>query len=169
LRFKIAMKTSKIRILLLTGAIAFTVFSCKNDGDKTKDNQISPDVVNNPASASGNTTTDQNAVPEFTFETDNHEFGEIQQGEKVTYAFKFKNTGKAPLVISSASATCGCTVPEYTKTPVQPGEEGFINVTFDSAGKSGMTSKTVTLIANTIPNTKVLTISADILVPKANS
>lgn len=169
MRIITAMKTSKINLILLSGAIAFTVFSCKNDGNNTKDNQISPEVVNNPATASGNTSNDPDAVPEFTFETDNHEFGEIQQGEKVTYAFKFKNTGKSPLVISSASASCGCTVPEYTKTPVQPGEEGFINVTFDSSGKSGMTSKTVTLIANTIPNTKVLTISADIQVPKANS
>ena len=142
--------------------------SCKSGSDDANNSRISPDVVNNPATASGK-SDDADAVPVFTFETDNHEFGEIVQGEKVTYAFKFKNTGKAPLVISNASASCGCTVPEFTKTPVQPGEEGFINVTFDSSGKSGMTSKTVTLIANTIPNTKVLTISADIQVPKANS
>ncbi len=163
------MKTSKIQIILLSAVLAFTAYSCKNESKNATDNKISPEVVNNPASASGNTSNDPDAVPEFTFETDNHEFGEIQQGEKVTYAFKFKNSGKAPLVISTASASCGCTVPEYTKDPVQPGEEGFINVTFDSSGKSGMTSKTVTLIANTIPNTKVLTISADILVPQATN
>lgn len=163
------MKTIKIQITLLAFVLASTLISCKNEGEKTSDKQISPEVVNNPATGDTDKSNDPNAVPEFTFETDNHEFGIIQQGEKVTYAFKFKNTGKAPLVISSASASCGCTVPEYTKTPVPPGEEGFINVTFDSAGKSGMTSKTVTLIANTIPNTKVLTISADIQVPKANS
>lgn len=154
---------------LFLAAILFAVFSIScnsNNGNEKEEEKISPDVVNNPATATSNESTDPNAVPVFTFEKENHEFGVIQQGEKVTYAFKFQNTGKAPLVISSASASCGCTVPEYTKSPVEPGEEGFITVTFDSGGKSGMTSKTVTLIANTIPNTKVLTISADIQVPK---
>ncbi len=146
-------------------AIGFT--ACKSD-NKGADEAISPSVVNNPASADQGNKNEPDAIPVFSFEKDNHEFGVIQQGEKVSYAFKFTNSGKAPLVISSASATCGCTVPEYTKTPVQPGESGFINVTFDSEGKSGMTSKTVTLIANTIPNTKVLTISADIQAPAKN-
>jgi Protein of unknown function (DUF1573) len=149
-----------ILALLLLGLVA-----CGGNSGTEKEAKISPEVVNNPATAN-KTDENQQGMPVFTFEKDNHEFGEIIQGERVTYAFKFKNTGDAPLVISSASASCGCTVPEYTKTPVEPGEEGFINVTFDSAGKSGMTSKTVTLIANTVPNTKVLTISADIQVPK---
>ncbi len=162
------MKSIKLLALLVVSTCVMTLFSCKG-GDNSKDGHISPDIVNNPASASGNSDVDMDAVPVFTFETDNHEFGEIQQGEKVSYAFKFKNTGKSPLVISNASASCGCTVPEYTKDPVQPGEEGFINITFDSSGKSGMTSKTVTLIANTIPNTKVLTISADIQIPKVTN
>jgi len=147
--------------------VIITAASCntKNGGENGEE-KISPEVVNNPATATSNSAVDPNAVPVFTFEKENHEFGEIQQGEKVSYAFKFKNTGKAPLVISSASATCGCTVPEYTRTPVQPDEEGFISVTFDSGGKSGMASNTITLIANTTPNTKVLTISADIQAPK---
>lgn len=153
------------RLLLLLSLVA--LIACKGKNEQSGDDKISPEVVNNPASASGS-PSDPNAVPEFTFEKDTHDFGVIQQGEKVTYAFKFKNTGKAPLVISSASATCGCTVPEYTKTPIQPGEEGFITVTFDSSGKSGMTSKSVTIIANTIPNTKVLTVSADIQAPKGS-
>ena len=160
----------KTILSLLSVALMTSLMSCSNStGEAGKEAKISPEVVNNPATAGAETTTDPNAVPEFTFETDNHEFGEIMQGEKVSYAFKFKNTGKAPLVISSASASCGCTVPEYTKTPVAAGEEGYINVTFDSSGKSGMVSKTVTIIANTVPNTKVLTISADIQVPKAKS
>lgn len=155
-----------INLLLLLPIVA--LFSCNGKSEQSGDGKINPEVVNNPASATGSPSADEDAIPEFTFETDTHDFGVIQQGEKVTYAFKFKNSGKAPLVISSASASCGCTVPEYTKTPVQPGEEGFITVTFDSSGKSGMTSKTVTLIANTIPNTKVLTISADIQAPKGS-
>ena len=160
-------------LLSLLPLALFVVLAACNQKTESSDGEakLSPDIVNNPATANSGTAADAdaNATPVFAFETDNHEFGVIQQGEKVSYAFKFKNSGNAPLVISSASASCGCTVPEYTKTPIAPGEEGFINVTFDSAGKSGMTSKTVTIIANTIPNTKVLTISADIQVPKANS
>jgi len=158
------MKTATT--LLYACAVLLVFNACSSEKNGNNDEKISPSVVNNPASATESGTTDPDAIPVFEFEKDNHEFGEIMQGEKVTYAFKFKNSGKAPLVISNASATCGCTVPEYTKTPVKPGDEGFITVTFDSEGKSGMTSKTVTLIANTIPNTKVLTISADIQVKK---
>lgn len=152
------MKTTKF---ILIASLASNLFwSCGSPTDG-KEEAISPEVVNNNASADP-TATPTNGVPVFEFENDNHEFGVITDGEKVSYTFKFKNVGNAPLVISNASASCGCTVPEYTKTPVAPGEEGEVNVTFDSSGKSGMTTKSVTLIANTEPNTKVLKISADI-------
>jgi hypothetical protein len=118
-------------------------------------------MVSNPASAEP-ANADTSLLPKFDFESDNHEFGPITEGEIVSYNFKFKNSGKAPLIITQASASCGCTVPEYSKDPIAPGQEGFIKVTFNSEGKHGMTSKTITLLANTIPNTKVLTISADI-------
>ncbi len=161
------MISRKLFTLVLAASLLAGFSSCSDNSEKNNDAKISPDVVNNPATANTTPASDPAAMPVFTFDKENHEFGEIKEGEKVTYAFKFKNTGNAPLVISNASATCGCTVPEYTKSPVQPGEEGFISVTFDSAGKSGMVSKTVTLIANTVPNTKVLTISADIQSSKA--
>jgi hypothetical protein len=162
------MKSRNFIPALIISLAATAFAACSGKGEKDEEKRISTEVVNNPATA--NETGESNkGVAVFTFETDNHEFGEIIQGERVTYAFKFKNTGDVPLVISSASASCGCTVPEYTKTPVEPGDEGFINVTFDSSGKSGMVSKTITLIANTVPSTKVLTISADIQVPKEKS
>lgn len=144
-------------------AFSVTLVACKQNNGTEK---LSPDLVNNPATADGK--TDAENVPVFQFETDNHEFGEIKQGEIVTYNFKFKNIGKTPLIVSSASASCGCTVPEYSKDPVLAGQEGFIKVTFNSEGKHGMVSKTVTLLANTIPNTKVLTISADIQTKEDN-
>ncbi len=128
---------------------------------KDPDQKLNPDIVKNPVTADG--TTDLKNLPVFEFEKDNHEFGEITEGETVSYNFKFKNTGKSPLIITSASASCGCTVPEYSKDPVAAGDQGFIKVTFNSEGKHGMVSKNVTLLANTIPNTKVLTISAEII------
>ena len=83
------------------------------------------------------------------------------------YAFKFKNTGKVDLIISSAQGSCGCTVPQYPKQPLKPGTEATIDVTFDSAGKQGKQNKTVTLITNCIPSTKVLTIMGDVNVADA--
>ncbi|HCI58292.1 MAG TPA: DUF1573 domain-containing protein [Bacteroidia bacterium] len=145
--------------LFLVLCIAATAFiSCKSDQQKKT---IEPEMVSNPASAEP-ANADTSLLPKFDFESDNHEFGSITEGEIVSYNFKFKNSGKAPLIITQASASCGCTVPEYSKDPIAPGQEGFIKVTFNSEGKHGMTSKTITLLANTIPNTKVLTISADI-------
>lgn len=151
----------------ITFGLLLGLMSCGNkDNNSTTAEQISPEMITNPTTANtGNDAADV-ALPEFSFEVDQHHFGVITQGEKVSYSFKFKNTGKAPLIISSANASCGCTVPEYSKDPIAPGDEGFINVTYNSEGKAGMESKTVTLIANTIPNTKILTISAEVQVPE---
>ena len=137
----------------------FTV-SCKQE---SKDG-ISTDLVNVPATASGK---DINATssPIFTFTQENYDFGKITQGEKVSHDFNFKNTGGSNLIISSAQGSCGCTVPQYSKTPVSPGDSGVVNVVFDSEGKSGKVQKTVTLVSNANPNTKVLTISAEIIIP----
>lgn len=76
------------------------------------------------------------------------EFPVITEGEKVTHQFKFKNTGENPLVITHARASCGCTVPAYSEDPVQPGEEGFIDVTFNSKGKTGQIQKSITVTGN---------------------
>ena len=93
------------------------------------------------------------------FEEQSFDFGKIKQGDVVKHNFEFKNDGDNPLVITSASASCGCTVPQYPKDPVAPGEKGIIEVQFNSTGKVGPQNKTVTIIANTVPNTITLTIN----------
>ncbi len=95
-----------------------------------------------------------------------HDFGTINQGEKVSHVFKFTNTGKSDLIISEAKGTCGCTVPDYPKTPVKPGASGEIKVSFDSAGKSGMQQKSVNITANTPTGKEQLNIRVNIK-PKA--
>ena len=122
---------------------------------------ISPDIIDNPATASGNNA--EKKLPVFKFEETTHYFGTIHSGERMSYDFKFKNDGNAALIISQASGSCGCTVPEYPKDPIKPGEEGVIKVKYNSEGHGGMISKTITLLANTIPSTKVLTISAEVI------
>ena len=104
-----------------------------------------------PTSGSSATTGDAANLPVIKFEMESYDFGKIKQGSKVSYDFKFTNTGKSPLIITNAVATCGCTTPEYPKTPVKPGESGVIHVTFDSAGKQGLQDKMITITANTNP------------------
>jgi hypothetical protein len=84
----------------------------------------------------------------MTFDEMEFNFGTIKQGDIVTHEFKFKNTGKEPLIISEAHGSCGCTVPEYPKEPIKPNGTGVIKVTFNSAGKMGAQDKTVTLSYN---------------------
>ena len=115
-------------------------------------------------------TANQSAVtvetPQIEMLETSFDFGEMQQGESVTHDFVLKNIGEADLIISAAKGSCGCTVPEWPKTPVSKGEEATIKVTFNSAGKSGKQSKTVTLVTNAIPNTKVLSINGNIIIPE---
>lgn len=139
--------------LWMVAMIAFVLVSCSKKEQKS----MSIDV---PLTSDGKVDTSQ--LPKFSFVNDTYDFGQIKQGEKVSYSFKFKNTGNTPLIISSASASCGCTVPSYPEEPIQPGEESKIDVVFDSNGKMGMQTKTITLVSNTIPNTKVLYLRGEI-------
>ncbi|MBK7360590.1 MAG: DUF1573 domain-containing protein [Saprospiraceae bacterium] len=92
-----------------------------------------------------------------------YDFGEIVEGEHVKYAFKFKNTGSEPLIISDAKGSCGCTVPDWPREPVAPGATSEIKVEFDSKGKGSddgsKQTKKVTVTANTNPPQTYLTIT----------
>jgi hypothetical protein len=96
------------------------------------------------------------------FEKGNYDFGKITQGEKVSYSYKFKNSGKSPLIILNATATCGCTVPVVPKDPIKPGEEGEIKVVFDSNGKSGMQDKVITVTSNAQPHIASLHLTGEV-------
>ena len=164
LRSPIFFSAMKYYLFAIVFWLAFA--SCRQDKRPSNlpENAINPDVMKNPASATG--SDEKSKLPAFEFEEVTHDFGQMYQGDKVSYSFKFKNSGKADLVISSASGSCGCTVPEYPKDPISAGGSGVIKVTFDSEGKEGHQEKTVTLVANTIPNSKVLTITATVDLPK---
>ncbi len=106
---------------------------------------------NQNATAANGTTATAGDGPVMKFEKETHDFGKIKQGDKVTYEFKFTNTGKSPLIISDARASCGCTTPEWPHAPVKPGESAGIKVTFNSAAKMGLQDKMITITANTNP------------------
>lgn len=90
------------------------------------------------------------AMPKTTisFDDTKHNFGTITEGEKVKHAYKFKNTGNNPLLISNAVASCGCTVPSYPKQPIPPGGEGEIVVEFNSTNRAGQQKKNVMIYSN---------------------
>ena len=143
-------------VLLTTGFMA-----CNNGGGK-----VTTDVVKNDKSAQGDKNTGD--LPAITFQETEHDFGKIIQGEKVSYSFKFTNTGGSALLISRVSTSCGCTVSKYPKVPIQPGESEFIEATFDSTHKKGYQNKAITVLANTQPNKTVVRIKAQVVLPQNN-
>jgi hypothetical protein len=153
----------KLRFFFPILFISFlTMNSCGPKGNH--DGKIDTQDVNISATADGKVPAGMEPV--MTFDTELHDFGKITQGERVKFAFKFKNTGKSELIISEAHGSCGCTVPEIPKKPVAPGEDAVIGVEFNSEGKHGINEKTVTIISNANPHTKVITIKADVAVPE---
>lgn len=138
-------------------AAILILISCNQ---KPKSNGLSPDLIKNPASASGDKL--QENIPVLKFEETRHHFGDVKEGEKLTYEFKFTNSGTADLLIGAVSPSCGCTVADFPKEPVKPGDDGIIAVTFNTAGRSGMQSKTISVLSNAVPSTRVLTISAEV-------
>ncbi|NOX45803.1 MAG: DUF1573 domain-containing protein [Chlorobi bacterium] len=145
-----------IFFLLITAGI---LTSCGNN----REGGISTDVVNNPVSASGDNSLDE--LPLISFDKDVHDFGKIIQGEKVSFNFRFTNTGKSDLVISQVNSSCGCTVTRFPKTAIKPGEKEKITVTFDSEGRKGIQNKTITVASNCQPNKTILRIKAMVVTP----
>lgn len=150
--------------IILSIAIVSVLISCSN---AQKSDDLTTDLINNPNSASAS-PEDKDKLPFFEFVEEVVDFGTITQGEVVSTNFKFKNVGKSDLIISSAQGSCGCTVPEWPKEPIKPGAEGKISVTFNSSGKQGLQNKTITIVANTIPNTKVIALKGNVLVAKGH-
>ena len=98
-------------------------------------------------------------VPVMEFEKSEHDFGIIEQGTPQETIFTFTNTGNAPLVITNATSSCGCTVPNPPKEPIAPGEKGELVVKFNGSGQNQVT-KTITVVANTTKGSELLRIKA---------
>ncbi|MEO6949164.1 MAG: DUF1573 domain-containing protein [Ginsengibacter sp.] len=92
-----------------------------------------------------------------------YNFGKVTDGENVAFSFRFKNTGTKPLIIASAHASCGCTVPEKPEQPIKPGETGYLKVIFDSKGRVGPVQKEVNVISNAYPDFPVLLLTGEVV------
>jgi hypothetical protein len=127
--------------------ISLSISQCRNDGRR-----------NTPSAATGDT-----GKAKIVFREYEHSFGKVTEGEKVSYVFKFDNAGTADLVIASALTTCGCTVPEYDTKPIAPGGSGNLEVVFDTSGKDGMQTKTITVKSNAEKPVVILKITAEVI------
>lgn len=122
-----------------------------------------PIAASNPAVPAAPQEKPEGPLPSIKFEKELHDFGTIKDGDVVEHVFSFVNDGDAPLIISDAKATCGCTVPEWPKEPIPVGQSGSVKVRFNSKNKPGVQNKTVTLTANTWPNTQRVRIKANVV------
>ncbi|MDU0371552.1 DUF1573 domain-containing protein [Hymenobacter endophyticus] len=99
----------------------------------------------------------------LTFDKELHDFGSVPEGTLATHEFRFKNTGNQPIIIANVQASCGCTTPDWTKTPVLPGKTGIVKAVYSSAGRPGIFNKTVTVTSNASAPSSVLTIKGNVL------
>lgn len=149
------MKPFRLILLPLFTASILMVAGCNQNRNKGEESPLPAELITNPGSGTG-----KSAGARIEFVSHDHDFGTIKEGEKVFWNFRFTNTGNAPLLINRVKADCGCTVPDYPRTPIAPGAEGKIKVTFDSKGRPGRQSKQVTVLSNSERPTDVLTIRA---------
>ena len=146
------MKTAKFFFLTLALLLAT---ACGN-----RQQEADVDLIYNPNSANGYDETVQTSV--LTFDETSHDFGRLSAGETISYSFHFRNTGNADLIISGTNATCGCTVADYPKGRIAPGGDGYLTVSFNSAGKAGQQYQEVTVVSNAQPNRARLSITAQV-------
>lgn len=105
----------------------------------------------------------------FQWENATHKFKAIKEGAKIIHTFQFRNTGKAPLLITHVAASCGCTVPKnWPQDPIAPRKKGTITLSFDTSGSVGYQRKTATVISNAVEGETEITLEGDVL-PKQDS
>ena len=107
---------------------------------------------------SQNPVTPQDSI---IFSNITHDYGTIVQGSDGSTIFNFSNKGKAPIVLNNVQASCGCTTPEWTRTPIAPGEKGMIKVTYNT-NNLGAFNKSITVVSNAVNSTVVLMIKGNV-------
>jgi hypothetical protein len=137
------------KIIILSLVIsAFITSYCGNGSGK------------NSARSSSDTSA---GTSEIVFREYQHDFGKVAEGEKVSFMFTFDNKGTADIVLSSATTTCGCTVPKFDKKPIPPGGNGNLEVVFDTSGRNGMQTKIITVKSNALTPVVLLKITAEVV------
>ena len=149
--------------------VALSMMACKNKDEfevqhVDANNQVIPQGLLSMNEEKMKKKLNPEDYPVISFDNAEHDFGKINQGDKVEHIYKFTNTGKNDLFVMEVRPSCGCTAPEWTKSAIKKGETGEIKIVFDSKGKSGETTKSIALLTNTMGGNEVLTFKANILV-----
>ena len=149
--------TTQILLLSLSIGLMVGLSGCK---------KTTKEVIHNPVTVKdGQIRNDAPDGPKIQFDESNYNFGTVMQGERLSHTFTFTNKGKKDLVISSVTATCGCTTSTPPRAPIRPGEKGELKVTFDSKTKQGKVKNSVSVATNAYPTRSILTIEADVKKP----
>src|SRR5665647_3718562 len=136
-------------VLLSWVLVAIVLSGCVNRNSKNSSDSASK--------------TNSAGTSEIVFREYQHDFGKVAEGEKVSFTFTFDNKGTADIVLSSATTTCGCTVPKYDKKPIPPGANGNLEVVFDTSGRNGMQTKIITVKSNASVPVVLIKITAEVV------
>ncbi len=153
---------------LTFASLLVVLFAACQESSKTPPPPQNPDLlptslIKNPRTAGATPENAAEDMPEMSFSDTVHNFGKMYAGEEVTHEFEFTNTGKAPLLISGTTTSCGCTVASYPTEPVLPGEKGKLKVNFKPNSDSGFEEKSVNVHANTARGMHNLYIKAEVV------
>lgn len=131
-----------------------TLVSCGSSSSETKESDVTEIKKNNSGDA---------ALGKLEFAEAVFDFGEIKEGEVVEHMYTFENKGTAPIILSQVSASCGCTTPSYTQTPILPGKQGEVKVVFDSNGQVGKQQKIITVVSNAENNVTTVQLRGEVV------
>jgi len=166
-----------MKSLWIASAVLLFAIACQSNNTERPEKSVqeivgeskikNSDIIRNPVSA--DQPIDTVNVAELSFEEPAYDFGEVREGTIVAHDYHFTNSGQAPLLISSARSTCGCTVPQWPRDPIPPGEQGVIEVRFNTENKPHRQSKPITIVANTYPSTTKLFLNGFVIPEKEAS
>ncbi len=147
-------------VFLISSSLAF---SCKSDNSDSFAHAVTKDLSAEMAIPTDNGMVDEKKMAKIEFEEKVFDFGKVKEGTIVEHNFSFKNTGSKDLLLLYHQATCGCTVPDFSKEPYSPGKTGVIKIAFDTKGKKLNQTKKIKIFTNTIPNMTELTIQGYVI------
>ncbi len=143
------------RVLFSLGLVLF-VFGTVTAQEKQKQVTVKPAAQNKAQQTPASTLKSEN----LDFKNESHDFGTVEEGPAAEYEFSFTNTGKEPIILQNVHASCGCTTPSYSKDPVLPGKTGIVKASYNTVGRPGKFTKSITVATNA--GTKVLTITGTV-------
>ena len=158
----------KVILLLSITTLIFGTVSAQTTikSKKTKAQKVTEEVrdvkLEAPAVVAPVAVQVEEADSKMKFSVEEHDFGTIPEGPAVSYDFEFKNISKEPIQLEHVQASCGCTTPEWSKDPIMPGGKSAIKVGYNTSGRVGSFTKTITVTSNSENSTVVLTIKGNV-------